>query len=80
MIGQASAVTPPGAQSDRREKHEDRQTIHRRLSEEPRGPRQADKAQTELPDQVDTDEHADKLSRLDIDIEDLGMAAGGIGG
>ena len=40
----------------------------------------ADKAQNELPDQVDTDEHADKLSRLDIDIEDLGMAAGGIGG
>lgn len=40
----------------------------------------ADKAQSELPDQVDTDEHADKLSRLDIDIEDLGMAAGGIGG
>ncbi|HEY9351261.1 MAG TPA: hypothetical protein VIP75_11260 [Acidothermales bacterium] len=40
----------------------------------------ADKAHTELPDQVDTDEHADKLSRLGIEIEDLGMAAGGIGG
>ncbi len=40
----------------------------------------ADQAQSELPDPVDTDQHADKLSQLDIDIRDLGAGAGGIGG
>jgi hypothetical protein len=40
----------------------------------------ADQAQSELPEQVDTDEHAEKLSKLDIEIRDLGAGAGGIGG
>jgi hypothetical protein len=40
---------------------------------------QADRAQSDLPDQVDTDEHADKLSQLGVDIRDLGAGAGGLG-
>jgi hypothetical protein len=40
----------------------------------------ADQAESELPEQVDTDEHAEKLSKLDIEIRDLGAGAGGIGG
>jgi hypothetical protein len=39
----------------------------------------ADRAQAELPDDVDTDQHADKLSQLDVDIRDLGAGAGGLG-
>ena len=40
----------------------------------------ADRAEAELPDQVDTDQHAESLSRLDIDIRNLGIGAGGFGG
>lgn len=40
----------------------------------------AAQAEAELPDQVDTEQHGHILSRLDIDIENLGMGAGGIGG
>lgn len=39
---------------------------------------EADKAKTELPDQVDTDQHADKLNELGIDPSSL--ASGGLGG
>ena len=38
---------------------------------------QADQADAELPDQVDTDQHADLLSRFGINVQDL---LGGIGG
>jgi hypothetical protein len=46
---------------------------------------QADKAQNELPDQVDTDKHADLLSRFGLDPQELiskygGQIAGGITG
>ena len=41
---------------------------------------QADQAQQELPDQVDTDQHADLLSKFGIDLGDLGGLAGGLGG
>ncbi|GAA3642973.1 hypothetical protein [Microlunatus ginsengisoli] len=42
---------------------------------------QAQQAQSELPDHVDTDQHADLLQRFGIDINDLlGGAAGGIAG
>jgi len=37
----------------------------------------AQQAETELPDQVDTDTHADLLSRLGINVDDL---LGGMGG
>ena len=40
---------------------------------------QVGQADSELPSQVDTDQHADLLSRFGIDISDLGGAAGGIG-
>jgi hypothetical protein len=41
----------------------------------------ADQAQQELPGQVDTDEHADLLSKLGIDPADLlGGLGGGLGG
>jgi hypothetical protein len=39
----------------------------------------ADRAQSELPEQVDTDQHADKLSQLGVDIRNLGAGAGGLG-
>ncbi|MGL5929406.1 MAG: hypothetical protein ACRCY8_10750 [Dermatophilaceae bacterium] len=39
----------------------------------------ADQAQTDLPDQVDTDQHAEHLSTLGIDPSDLTGGAGGIG-
>ncbi len=38
---------------------------------------QADRAQADLPDQVDTDHHADLLSRFNVDPADLGGGAGG---
>ena len=41
---------------------------------------QADQAQSELPDQVDTDQHADKLSQLGIDPQELLGGPGGLGG
>ncbi|MBT9257753.1 hypothetical protein KMZ32_06320 [Phycicoccus sp. MAQZ13P-2] len=31
----------------------------------------ADQAQSDLPDQVDTDQHSDKLSKLGVDPKDL---------
>lgn len=40
----------------------------------------ADKVDLELPDQVDTDEHAGLLKRLGINPEDLVCNAGGLGG
>ncbi len=42
----------------------------------------ADQAQAELPDQVDTDQHADLLSRLGLDPKELiaKLAGGGAGG
>lgn len=41
---------------------------------------QADQAQAHLPDQVDTDQHADKLSELGIKPQDLVGGVGDIGG
>jgi hypothetical protein len=41
---------------------------------------QADQAEQQLPDQVDTDQHADLLSRLNIDPEELLGKLGGLGG
>jgi hypothetical protein len=42
---------------------------------------QAQQAESELPDQVDTDQHASLLEKLGININDLlGGAAGGIAG
>ena len=41
---------------------------------------QAQQAEQELPDQVDTDQHADLLSKFGIDLGDLGGLAGGLGG
>jgi hypothetical protein len=42
---------------------------------------QAQDAESELPDQVDTDQHAGLLEKFGIDINDLlGGAAGGIAG
>ena len=42
---------------------------------------QADQAQSELPDQVDTDQHADLLSKFGINPEELlGGGLGGLGG
>jgi hypothetical protein len=41
---------------------------------------QADQAEQELPEQVDTDQHADLLSKFGIDLGDLGGLAGGLGG
>lgn len=42
----------------------------------------ADEADRELPQQVDTDQHGDLLSRLGINVQDLlgGLAGGGLGG
>lgn len=40
----------------------------------------ADQAQADLPDQVDTDQHSDKLSALGVDPKDLMGDAGGLGG
>jgi hypothetical protein len=41
---------------------------------------QADQAQKELPDQVDTHEHADLLSKFDLDPKELlGKLGGGLG-
>jgi hypothetical protein len=41
----------------------------------------ADQANSELPDQVDTDQHAELLSKLGIDPKDLtGGLGGGLGG
>jgi hypothetical protein len=39
----------------------------------------ADQAQSELPDQVDTDQHSDLLGKLGINPADL-LGGGGIGG
>lgn len=39
----------------------------------------ADQAQSDLPDQVDTDQHSDKLSKLGVDPKDLLGGAGGMG-
>lgn len=40
----------------------------------------ADRAQSDLPDQVDTEQHSDKLGALGIDPKDLlGGSGGGIG-
>lgn len=41
---------------------------------------QAQQAEQELPDQVDTGQHADLLGRFGIDISDLDGAAGALGG
>ena len=41
---------------------------------------QADQAQTDLPDQVDTDQHADKLGQLGINPQDLIGDLGDLGG
>jgi hypothetical protein len=40
----------------------------------------AEQAQQELPDQVDTDQHADLLSRFNIDPRELLGKLGGLGG
>ena len=40
----------------------------------------ATQAQSELPDQVDTDQHADLLSRFGVDPKDLLGGAGGLAG
>lgn len=40
---------------------------------------QAQQAESDLPDQVDTDQHADLLDRFGVNPDDLGGAAGGIG-
>ena len=40
----------------------------------------ANRAQTELPDQVDTDQHRDLLSNLGIDVGSLMNGLGGAGG
>ena len=40
---------------------------------------QAQQAEGELPDQVDTDQHSDLLSRFGINPQDLLGGAGGIG-
>jgi hypothetical protein len=40
---------------------------------------QADQADGELPDQVDTDQHADLLQKFGLDPGDLGGQLGGIG-
>ena len=41
---------------------------------------QADQAQRELPEQVDTDQHADLLSRFNVDPHDLlNKIGGGLG-
>jgi hypothetical protein len=40
----------------------------------------AAQAQSELPDQVDTDQHADLLSKLGVDPKDLLGGAGGLAG
>lgn len=40
----------------------------------------ADQAQSDLPDQVDTDQHSDKLSQLGVDPKDLLGGAGGMAG
>jgi len=41
---------------------------------------QADQAQQDLPDQVDTEQHADLLSRFNINPQDLLGKLGGLGG
>jgi hypothetical protein len=41
---------------------------------------QAEQAQQQLPDQVDTDQHGDLLSRLDLDPKELLGKLGGLGG
>ena len=41
---------------------------------------EAEQAQQELPDQVDTDQHADLLSRFNIDPKELLGKLGGLGG
>jgi hypothetical protein len=41
---------------------------------------EASKAESELPDKVDTDKHADLLSRFGIDPKDLLGKLGGLGG
>lgn len=41
---------------------------------------QADQAQQQLPDQVDTDQHADLLSKLNINPQELLGKLGGLGG
>lgn len=41
---------------------------------------QADRAQSELPDQVDTDQHAGLLERLGIDVGDILRSLGGDAG
>jgi hypothetical protein len=41
---------------------------------------QADQAQNELPDQVDTDQHADLLGKLGINPQELLGGLGGLGG
>jgi predicted PhzF superfamily epimerase YddE/YHI9 len=41
---------------------------------------QAEQAQQQLPDQVDTDQHADLLSRFNIDPKQLLGKLGGLGG
>lgn len=40
----------------------------------------ADQAQSDLPDQVDTDQHSDQLSKLGVDPKDLLGGAGGMAG
>lgn len=41
---------------------------------------QAEQASQQLPDQVDTDQHADLLSRLNLDPKELLGKLGGLGG
>ena len=41
---------------------------------------QADQAQQQLPDQVDTDQHADLLAKLNINPQELLGKLGGLGG
>lgn len=40
----------------------------------------ADQADSELPDQVDTDQHSGLLDKLGIDVSDLAGGLGGLGG
>ena len=40
----------------------------------------AQQAQSELPDQVDTDQHADLLAKFGVDVTDLLGGAGGLAG
>ena len=57
----------------------DKEQILQLLRERGEGDK-ADQAASQLPDQVDTDQHADVLQRLGIDPSHLTGALGGVGG